>query len=155
MLAHCGTDAIYKIKMIRRDLAEEELELRRLSELEYESQSLAKRNSEKESELSHLSAELREQQNVLRIAAGRVEMLRRQAHRVQETNRIASIAERPRASVEPFQVNASVRSVAEAEKDAKDEKCTVIDVSLDRYIISDGRSSTESRKLVLLVKNDS
>ncbi|CAJ0588579.1 unnamed protein product [Cylicocyclus nassatus] len=156
MLAHCGTDAIYKIKMIRRDLAEEELELRRLSELEYESQSLAKRNSEKESELSHLSAELREQQNVLRIAAGRVEMLRRQieelyrrrqaaaaaalsehrkmqqlAHRVQETNRIASIAERPRASVEPFQVNASVRNVAEAEKDAKDEKCTVIDVSLD------------------------
>ncbi|VDM71283.1 unnamed protein product [Strongylus vulgaris] len=157
MLAQGGTDALHKIKLIRRDLAEEELELKRLSELEYESQNLAKKNSEKEIELSHLSAELHEQQNVLRIAAGRVEILRRQidelyrrrqaaaaaalsehrkmqqlAHRVQETNRTATISERPRASVEPFQVNTPVRSAAEAEKDSKSEKYTVIDVSLDR-----------------------
>ncbi|KHJ75855.1 hypothetical protein OESDEN_24528 [Oesophagostomum dentatum] len=52
-----------------------------------------------------------------------------QAHRVQEGNRSATSAERPRASVEPFHVNPSLQH--EAESDAKNDKCTVIDVSLD------------------------
>ncbi|EYC16244.1 hypothetical protein Y032_0034g2881 [Ancylostoma ceylanicum] len=154
MRSQGGTDAVHKINMIRRDLAEEEGELRRLSELEHETRNLTKRNSEKEAELSHLSAELREQQNILRTAAGRVEVLRRQIEelyrrrqaaaaaalseqrkmqqqtvRVQDASRVTTMVERPRASVEPFQVNAPVQH--EPEPDAKDEKCTVVDVSLD------------------------
>ncbi|ETN70932.1 SH3 domain protein [Necator americanus] len=154
MRAHSGTDAVHKINMIRRDLAEEEGELRRLSELENETRNLSKRNGEKEAELSHLSAELREQQNILRTAAGRVEILRRQieelyrrrqaaaaaalseqrkmqqqAVRLQETTRSAAIVERPRASVEPFQVNVPIQR--DPEPDTKEDKCTVVDVSLD------------------------
>lgn len=94
MRAQGGTDAVQKLGMIRRDLAEEEGELRRfgdmvfhavftsnsgrllrLSELEYETRNLSRRNGEKEVQLSQLSAELREQQNVLRAAASRVEAL--------------------------------------------------------------------------------
>ncbi|KHJ81490.1 hypothetical protein OESDEN_18824 [Oesophagostomum dentatum] len=198
LLSKGGTDAIHEIKLLRRDLAEEEAELRRLSELEYETRNLTKKNSDKEAELNLLSAELRQQQSILRVAAGRVEVLRRQieelyrrrqaaaaaalteqrkmqqahrvqegnrsatsaerprasieelyrrrqaaaaaalteqrkmqqAHRVQDANRSATSAERPRASVEPFHVNPSLQH--EAESDAKNDKCTVIDVSLDR-----------------------
>ncbi|WKY09631.1 hypothetical protein Q1695_002187 [Nippostrongylus brasiliensis] len=152
--AQGGTDAAQKLNLIRRDLAEEEGELRRLSELEQETRGLTKRNGEKEIELSQLSAELREQQNVLRAAASRVEALQwqideiyrrrkaaaaaalseqrkmqQQGLRLPEPGRALSANERPRASVEPFQ--AVVPTTHETESDIKDDKCAVVDVSLD------------------------
>ncbi|KAK6030013.1 ankyrin repeat protein [Ostertagia ostertagi] len=149
-----GADAAQKLNLIRRDLAEEEGELRRLSELEHETRNLTRRNGEKENELNKLSAELREQQSVLRAAASRVETLQwqideiyrrrkaaaaaalseqrkmqQQAPRVPEPSRSMAVNERPRASVEPFQ--ASLVSAHDTEPDLKEEKCAVGDVSVD------------------------
>ncbi|KAE9415993.1 hypothetical protein Angca_008551, partial [Angiostrongylus cantonensis] len=140
------TDATQKINLIRRELADEEGELRRLSELERETRVLTKRNVEKEAELNKLSAELREQQSILRTAAGRVEALRwqidelyrrrkaaaaaalseqrkmqQQIVRVPESGRIVSVSERPRASVEPFQVSIPTAH-GDTEPDMKEEK---------------------------------
>ncbi|XGW07030.1 hypothetical protein V3C99_016941 [Haemonchus contortus] len=154
MRSQGGVDAAQKLNLIRRDLAEEEGELRRLSELEHETRNLTRRNGEKETELSHLSAELREQQSVLRAAASRVEALQwqideiyrrrkaaaaaalseqrkmqQQALRVQELGRTVAANERPRASVEPFQ--ASHLTVHDTEPDLKEEKCAVGEFSLD------------------------
>ncbi|PIO64206.1 ankyrin repeat protein, partial [Teladorsagia circumcincta] len=140
-----GADAAQKLNLIRRDLAEEEGELRRLSELEHETRNLTRRNGEKENELNKLSAELREQQTVLRAAASRVETLQwqideiyrrrkaaaaaalseqrkmqQQAPRVPEPGRTMAVNERPRASVEPFQ--ASLVTAHDTEPDLKEEK---------------------------------
>ncbi|KAJ1367723.1 hypothetical protein KIN20_028697 [Parelaphostrongylus tenuis] len=146
MRAQNATDAAQKITIIRRELADEEGELRRLSEMERETRILTKRNIEKEAELNKLSAELREQQNILRTAAGRVEALRwqidelyrrrkaaaaaalseqrkmqQQIVRVPESGRtVSAVVERPRASVEPFQV--SIPVVPDTEQDMKEEK---------------------------------
>ncbi|KAK6034084.1 hypothetical protein COOONC_28411 [Cooperia oncophora] len=127
----------------------------RLSELEHETRNLTRRNGEKEIQLNQLSAELREQQSVLRAAASRVEALQWQideiyrrrkaaaaaalseqrkmqqqvAPRVPDPGRTVAVNERPRASVEPFQ--ASLVTTHDTEPDLKEEKCAVGDVSLD------------------------
>ncbi|KAK5968574.1 Apoptotic enhancer 1 protein [Trichostrongylus colubriformis] len=149
-----GVDAAQKVNLIRRDLAEEEGELRRLSELEHETRNLTRRNGERETELNQLSVELREQQKLLRAAASRVEALQwqideiyrrrkaaaaaalseqrkmqQQAPRVPEPGRTVVVNERPRASVEPFQ--ASLLTAPDTEPDLKEEKCTGGDVSVD------------------------
>ncbi|KJH53753.1 SH3 domain protein [Dictyocaulus viviparus] len=152
MRAQGESDAAKKIVLIRKELAEEEGELRRLSELERETRILTKRNVEKETELSQLSSELREQQRILRTAAGRVEALKwqidelyrrrkaaaaaalseqrkmqQQTTRMPEPSRVVLMSERPRASVEPFQVNIS--AVHDVDTEVKEEKHALVDVS--------------------------
>uniref|UniRef100_A0A1I7XK66 SH3 domain-containing protein n=1 Tax=Heterorhabditis bacteriophora TaxID=37862 RepID=A0A1I7XK66_HETBA len=91
-----GQDALQRVQSVRRDVAEEEGELRRLSELERETRSLRSRNIDKKEELEYLSSNLEEQQRMLRATASRVKTFRRQIeelYRRRQTAVAAAIVE--------------------------------------------------------------
>ncbi|GMS79177.1 hypothetical protein PENTCL1PPCAC_1352, partial [Pristionchus entomophagus] len=149
------------VKNLRREVAEGELELKRLTELERETRSLRVRNDEAARQVEMLTRTAEEEQALLRKAAAKVDSLRAQleelhrrrraaknaalmeqrrmqtaqAHTAQMTAiRAASaatptpdVAQRPRASVEPFQIQ-QMKSPKEvmsgspkAEKEGRDE----------------------------------
>ncbi|CAB3398561.1 unnamed protein product [Caenorhabditis bovis] len=130
-----------RVRAVRRQVADEETELRRLRELERETAILRERNANREHELAAESSKLADEQTVLRNATLRVKSLtkhleemykRRQTasaaalveHRKLQQNRNAATEAvvRPRASVEPFQVTTSPDKDETAEKTTTDGK---------------------------------
>ncbi|GMT09455.1 hypothetical protein PFISCL1PPCAC_752, partial [Pristionchus fissidentatus] len=126
------------VKSLRREVAEGELEMKRLNELERETRTLRVRNDEASRQVEMLTRTAEEEQALLRKAAAKVDSLRSQLEELHRRRRAAAnaalqeqkrmqtaqthaaqmaavrsassatptpdIAQRPRASVEPFQI---------------------------------------------------
>ena len=113
-----GRNIHHSVNAIKREVAEEESELRRyclafphvvkyncfrLSELERETTSLKIKNTNKEEELAGLTGKLHEQQAQLRIAANRTDSLRKQLedmHRRHKSANAAALVEHRRMQQE-------------------------------------------------------
>ncbi|GMR57838.1 hypothetical protein PMAYCL1PPCAC_28033, partial [Pristionchus mayeri] len=155
-----GADLQTTVKNLRREVAEGELELKRLTELERETRALRVRNDETSGQVEMLTRTAEEEQAALRKAAAKVDSLRAQLEELHRRRRAAKnaalleakrmqtaqahvaqmravssatptpdVSQRPRASVEPFQIQqtktpeemASSVSPNKAEKEGVDE----------------------------------
>ncbi|CBW44381.1 Apoptotic enhancer 1 protein [Caenorhabditis elegans] len=127
-----SVEMVQRVRAVRRQVADEETELRRLRELEHETAQLQNKNYGRERELNVQGSMLKEAQLELRNASMRAQSLNKhleEMYRRRQTAAAAALVEqrkmqqhqillaraanqvstqeviRPRASVEPFQVN--------------------------------------------------
>ncbi|CAI5453603.1 unnamed protein product [Caenorhabditis angaria] len=130
-----SAEMLQRVRAVRRQVADEESELRRLRELENETAMLRMRNVTRERELTSEVMKLGEDQAMLRNATLRVQQLTRhleEMYKRRQTAAAAALVEhrkmhqqqnaqkqleivRPRASVEPFQVTATPQILPQEE----------------------------------------
>uniref|UniRef100_A0A8R1HRR3 SH3 domain-containing protein n=1 Tax=Caenorhabditis japonica TaxID=281687 RepID=A0A8R1HRR3_CAEJA len=142
MPSETHSDMVQRVRAVRRAVADEETELRRLRELEHETSHLRDKNHGRESELAVHSAALKDAQLELRNASMRAQSLNRhleEMYRRRQTAAAAALVEqrkmhqmlaarsappsevvRPRASVEPFQVTQQPLSSPQLAKEGAD-----------------------------------
>ncbi|CAD6196106.1 unnamed protein product [Caenorhabditis auriculariae] len=92
VLALRTQEALQKVRAIKRQVADEECELRRLRELEHEAGILRERNGRREKELEKETAVLHEEQLTLRNATLRVQGLTRQLEEMYRRRQTAAAA---------------------------------------------------------------